>query len=127
MRNGSLAAKLTPGTLNVSGFHTGGDVAGNTGTLDMTVLPNGTNELALTIQGGGEMASTTNRFILDSTLKIGQFSFSQQDLAIPVNGMPLTVTQTYNSLNPDNGDFGFSWTYAVNGIDVRWTSSGQGC
>jgi hypothetical protein len=30
----------------------------------------------------------------------GQFSFSEQDLVLPVNGIPITVTRTYNSLNP---------------------------
>ena len=51
--------------------------------------------------------------------KIGQFSFSEQDLVIPVSGIPLTVVRTYNSLNPRSGDFGYSWTYAVNGMDVQ--------
>jgi len=30
-------------------------------------------------------------------LKIGQFTFSEQDLTIPVNGIPLRVVRTYNS------------------------------
>jgi hypothetical protein len=35
----------------------------------------------------------------------------------PVNGIPLTVVRTYNSLNPRAGDFGVSWTYALNSMD----------
>src|SRR5439155_17490209 len=46
-------------------------------------------------------------------LKLGQFSFSQQDLVIPVAGIPLTVVRTYNSLNLRRGDFGYGWTYAI--------------
>jgi hypothetical protein len=32
----------------------------------------------------------------NSRLKPGQFSFSQQDLVLPVNGIPLIVGCTYN-------------------------------
>lgn len=57
---------------------------------------------------------------LNSPLKIGQFSFSQQDLVIPVAGIPLSVIRTYNSLNPNPGDFGFSWTYAIKDMEVTF-------
>ncbi len=30
-------------------------------------------------------------------LKIGQFSFSEQDLVVPVNGIPLTVARTFDA------------------------------
>jgi hypothetical protein len=30
---------------------------------------------------------------------------------LPVNGFPLTITRTYNSLNLKKGDFGRSWTF----------------
>ena len=36
--------------------------------------------------------------------------FSQEDLVIPINGIPLSVVRTYDSLNPDAADFGFSWS-----------------
>jgi len=35
----------------------------------------------------------------------------QQDLVVPLNESA-EVVRTYNSLNPDKGDFGYSWTYA---------------
>ena len=38
---------------------------------------------------------------------------------MPVNGIPLTVTRTYNSLNPDSGQFGTSWSFALNDMDVQ--------
>ena len=37
---------------------------------------------------------------------------------LPVNGLPLTVTRTYNSLNPDSADFGYGWAMALNAMDV---------
>jgi YD repeat-containing protein len=57
-------------------------------------------------------------------------SFSEQDLVVPVNGIPLTVVRTYNSFNAlsprpsdgrgvgGEGDFGPGWTYALNDMDV---------
>ena len=71
------------------------------------------------MRGGGAETTTTARFQLNTQLKIGQFSFSEQDLVIPVNGIPLTVTRTYNSLNPRSADFGYSWTYSLFGMDVQ--------
>jgi hypothetical protein len=45
---------------------------------------------------------------LESDLKIGHFGFSEEDLVLPVNGFPLTITRTYNSLNLKKGEFGRS-------------------
>jgi len=50
--------------------------------------------------------------VSNSDLKIGQFSFTEQDMTIPVNGIPLIVTRTLRFDEPEQGDFGFSWTYA---------------
>lgn len=97
------------GSLTTSNFLVNGD---------LTTLENGTYDLKLTVTGGHVETNTTVRFILDSNLKIGQFGFSQQDLVIPVSGIPLAVVRTYNSLNQRKGDLGYSWTYAINDLDV---------
>src|SRR5204862_3543173 len=101
-------ANLTPGALNAQGFHNGAVTNGSLGTLDFTRLPNGTYYLVLRVRGGTDETNAIVRIQLDSQLKIGQFSFSEQDLVIPVNGIPLTVTRTYTSLNPRSADFGYS-------------------
>src|SRR5436309_856867 len=88
------------------------------GTLDLSTVPNGIYDLVLFARGGGDETNAVVRISLDTQLKIGQFSFSEQDLVIPVNGITLTVVRTYNSFNPVQGDFGFSWTYAINDMDV---------
>jgi len=90
---------------------------------DLTTLINGVYDLRLTVSGGYQLATSDVLFRLESNLKIGQFSFSQQDLIIPVNGIPLTVTRTYNSINPNEGDFGYGWTYALNDMDVALDES----
>ena len=111
-------ANVTPKPLNSSGFREG-RATNSLGSVDLTAVPNGTYDLYLTVRGGGGQTNTSARFRLESQLKIGQFSFSEQDLVIPVNGIPLTVTRTYNSLNPRSADFGCSWTYSLMGMDIQ--------
>jgi RHS repeat-associated protein len=113
---------LTPSP-DTNGYHWGPIGSSDTTNVlttncDLTTIQNGSYDLKLTAVGGYTMQSVDARIILDSTLKIGQFSFSQQDLAIPVDGIPLTITRTYNSLNPVRGDFGYSWTFSINSMDV---------
>ena len=60
---------------------------------------NGVYDLQLTVSGGYTTASSSIEFRLESNLKVGQFSFSQQDLVIPANGIPLTVTRTRHPIN----------------------------
>jgi RHS repeat-associated protein len=115
----SALASVTPAPRDVAGFHAGGDVTNSLGRLDLSAVPNGAYDLKLIVHGGGSQATAAARFILDSQLKIGQFGFSEQDLVLPVNGIPLTVTRTYNSLNPRSADFGYSWTYSLFGMDVQ--------
>ena len=44
-------------------------------------------------------------------LKLGNFQFSFVDLTIPVSGIDITVTRTYDSLHADQqGEFGYGWT-----------------
>src|SRR6267142_128248 len=66
-----------------------------------------------------QILNGTTQRMLESNLKLGQFSFSEQDLVLPVSGIPLTVTRTYNSLNPRSAEFGYSWTFALNSMDVQ--------
>jgi RHS repeat-associated protein len=115
----TVLANVTPPPLDAMGFHDSGDNHGDLGTNDFSTLANGVYDLELIVRGGGGEAHATNSFQLQSDLKIGQFSFSEQDLTLPVNGIPLTVTRTYNSLNPDSGPFGTSWNFALNDMDVQ--------
>ena len=112
-------ANVTPGPLNDAGFHLGSDSSGSLGRVDFSGIPNGTYDLKLVVHGGGNEATDIKRFRLDTQLKIGQFSFTEQDLVIPVSGIPLTVTRTYSSLNLRPADFGHGWTYSLMGMDVQ--------
>lgn len=52
-------------------------------------------------------------------MKIGHFGFSQQDIVVPVNNMPLTLIRTYNSLNNVSRDFAYSWSYTIADVDME--------
>jgi RHS repeat-associated protein len=126
-------ANVTPPPRDAAAFHLGGDTNNSLGRLDLSAIPNGAYDLKLIVHGGGAQTNATARFILDSQLKIGQFSFSEQDLVLPVSGIPITITRSYNSLRangsprPSDGrgaggegsDFGPGWTLALNSMDVR--------
>jgi RHS repeat-associated protein len=117
--DGTVIANLTPSP-DATGFHPSGDVNGVLGTnLDLSLYENGTYDIVLTVFDGWEESTDSARILLNTQLKIGNFSFSVQDAVIPVRGVPLTVTRTYNSFNLDKGDFGYSWTYAVSDVNLQ--------
>ena len=127
--DGMLLRDFTPRPVDGSGFHPGsvGSAAasGLLTTCDFTTVPNGVYDLVLRASGGYVVTEKSVRILLNTQLKVGQFSFSQQDLVIPVGGIPLTIIRTYNSINPDKGDFGYSWTWALNDMDVSFDETRQ--
>lgn len=114
-----LVRDVTPGPLDTNGWHVGSTNNGSLGMLDFTLIDNGAYDLELTVEAGLRRSTDTVRFGLESDLKIGHLSFSEQDLVLPVNGFPITVTRTYNSINPRKGDFGRSWTFAINDVQLE--------
>ena len=110
---------VTPGPLNAQGFHAGAIQNASFGNCDLSLVQNGNYSLTLVVQSEGLQTMTDVTIQVASNLKIGQFSFSEQDLVIPVNGIPLTVVRTYNSLNPLSTDFGYGWTFSINSMDVQ--------
>jgi len=89
------------------------------GTLDLTSIRNGTYDLQLSVNDGSETVFARVAFALSSELKIGQLTFSQQDITIPINGLSVSLVRTYDSLNPNTGDFGYSWTYSLYNLEVE--------
>jgi RHS repeat-associated protein len=112
-------ANITPGPLNANGLHMGGVTNGSLGSIDVSLVPNGVYDLALEVFAGGLNSNYIVRVTVDSQLKLGQFTFTEQDMVIPVAGIPITVTRTYNSINTVQGDFGYNWNYTVNDMNVQ--------
>jgi hypothetical protein len=80
---------VTPGGLNAQGFASGAIVNTYFSTnLDLSLVQNGTYLLSLVVQSEG-LSNTAQLLIqVESGAKIGQFTFSEQDLVVPVAGIP---------------------------------------
>ncbi|MGF1674223.1 MAG: RHS repeat-associated core domain-containing protein [Rivularia sp. (in: cyanobacteria)] len=58
-------------------------------------------------------------------LKLGNFRLSFTDLEVPVTGIPITLTRTYDTLTSnDTDDFGYGWRMEFRDTDLR-TSLGK--
>ena len=63
----------------------------------------------------------TRTFFIDGNMKVGNFTATFKDLELPLSGVPITVTRTYDSRNKCPGDFGYGWTLDVDSIRVDST------
>ena len=94
------------------------------GELDPTVLVNGLYQLTLSATDyAGQTASTTVAVLIDGNLKVGNFSITLEDLSIPVSGIPIRVTRTYDSRRrQENLDFGHGWSVGYQDVLISETS-----
>ena len=120
-----LIKNVTPGA-GADGFCHGtvGDaqtnIEGDFGQLDLSGLPNKTYQLLLTVLCNGVEAYDSVKFALDCPLKIGNVKFSQEDLVVPIGGIPLRVVRTYDSLNRlFDSEFGYGWSYSIANMDIE--------
>ncbi|MFN0054155.1 MAG: putative Ig domain-containing protein [Planctomycetales bacterium] len=91
------------------------------GTFDPTMLQNDTYVIRLTaINTGGFSSSIETTVHLSQGLKLGNFTLSFNDLQIPVSGIPITMTRTYDTLTASRvGEFGFGWRLEFRDVDLR--------
>ena len=85
-------------------------------TLDPTLLLNGLYEIRLeAVDLAGMAVDETIAVSLEGNMKIGHFTLSFLDLAIPFSGLDIEVIRTYDSRRRGiTGDFGPGWT-----LDIR--------
>jgi RHS repeat-associated protein len=106
-------------------FATGtGEVHDNViGTLDPTLLLNGTYSVRLVVTDLANVTTwrDTRTFFIDGNMKVGQFTATFKDLELPLSGVPITVTRTYDSRNKCPGDFGYGWTLDVDSLRLEST------
>ncbi|HKS36856.1 MAG TPA: DUF6531 domain-containing protein, partial [Verrucomicrobiae bacterium] len=115
--DGTFVAEVTPASPSVArpGF-----VDGPIGAIDLTAFANGSYELELAVfDGFDEVVSPRYPFLLRTGLKLGQFTFQEEDAVLATPGLPLTIVRSYDSFKPWDGEFGHGWTYAVNDLDVE--------
>lgn len=79
------------------------------GTIDPTMLLNGTYNLILTTTdpSSGATSSVTVPVSVTRNMKVGVFSLSFNDLTVPVAGVPIQIVRSYSSIDPGVGDFGW--------------------
>ena len=78
---------------------------------DTSRFANGPYILRLTaIDSGAHTASTQRPVQIDGNLKVGNLQVSFADLTIPVAGIPITVTRSYDTLRAlQYGEVGYGW------------------
>lgn len=117
---GTVVSNVTPKPWSGSNMKEGRVNNASLGELDFTMLRNNVYTLQLTVSDGEQSSVDSVKFALNSELKIGHMSFSQQDLVVPVNGQPISVIRSYNSLNTNvKGEFGLGWTYSIRDIEFE--------
>ena len=108
----STWTQFASGTSTVSGA--------KLGTLDPTVMLNGTYELRLTATDtSGQTTSDSITASLTRNQKVGNFTVSFKDLSVPVAGIPIEVIRTYDSREKRQRDFGVGWSLDINSLRVQ--------
>ena len=101
---------------------TGAVTNGVLGRFDPTVLMNGTYAIRLvTTDAAGQTSVMNSSAVVARQMKVGHFTVSFDDLSLPVAGLPVQVTRTYDSRDKRRGDFGTGWTLGVTSARVQKT------
>ncbi|WP_243146922.1 RHS repeat-associated core domain-containing protein [Scytonema sp. UIC 10036] len=91
------------------------------GKFDPSLLQNDTYRLRLSAydaNGNGRVVEET--IDVAGELKLGNFRLSFTDLTVPVTGIPITLTRTYDTLTANTtDDFGYGWRMEFRDTDLR--------
>ena len=112
--------EIARGTQNVA--------SGVLGKFDPSTLANDTYVLRLYAKDAGGLETTLDREVsVAGNLKLGEFTLSFTDLSIPVAGIPITVSRTYDSFNAGRAvDFGYGWRMEFVDTQLRTTVATTG-
>jgi hypothetical protein len=96
-------------------------VPGALGTFDPTLLINGIYELRLRVTdtNATTLVDGPLTLVVEGNMKVGAFTLAFEDLKVPVAGIPITLTRTYDSRDVRVGDFGPGWRLALANIRVQ--------
>ncbi len=83
--------------------------------FDPTLLLNGLYDIVLTGRDiVGQSVSGKVSVVVEGDIKIGNFTLTFTDLAVPLSGLDIEVIRTYDSRDKQERDFGVGWT-----LDIR--------
>jgi RHS repeat-associated protein len=89
--------------------------------FDPSLLQNDSYVVRLEVADKGDKISYVDKTVdVAGDLKLGNFRLSFTDLAVPVTGIPITLTRTYDTLTTgDSDDFGYGWRMEFRDTDLR--------
>ena len=97
-----------------------GAASGNLAQFDPTLLLNGEYTIQLVATDGyGQTGSAAVTVEVGRNMKLGAFSIAFQDLSVPLPGLPITVTRTYDSRDRTQGDFGDGWRLSIANVRIQ--------
>ena len=90
-------------------------------TFDPSTLANNAYTLRIrAVDNGGNFATSEETVFVEGELKLGNFQLSFTDLTIPVSGIPVNLTRTYDTLTVNNrDDFGYGWRLEFRDTNLR--------
>ncbi|WP_206758273.1 putative Ig domain-containing protein [Nostoc sp. FACHB-190] len=91
------------------------------GKFDPSLLQNDSYILRLEVADNGGHVSYAEEVVdVAGELKLGNFRLSFTDLTVPVTGIPITLTRTYDTLTSGiTDDFGYGWRMEFRDTDLR--------
>ncbi|MEC4811704.1 MAG: putative Ig domain-containing protein [Scytonema sp. PMC 1069.18] len=91
------------------------------GKFDPSLLQNDSYILRLEVaDNDGNISYSESVVDVAGDLKLGNFRLSFTDLSIPVTGIPITLTRTYDTLTSGmTDDFGYGWRMEFRDTDLR--------
>jgi RHS repeat-associated protein len=94
---------------------------GTLGKFDPTMLQDDSYVLRLTAENAGGISASTEETVgLMGNLKLGNFTLGFTDLSVPVSGIPITLTRTYDTMQANQSeDFGFGWRLDYRDVRLR--------
>jgi len=93
---------------------------GALGRFDPTVLLNDLYTLRLRVFDRGEnVTEATSTVQVEGQRKIGLFTLTFIDFQVPMAGLPITVSRTYDNRDKGTGEFGVGWRLSLQTLRLR--------
>ncbi len=97
--------------------------AGVLGRLDTTKMLNGLYDIRLRAEDtNGNVNEIVTACSIAGGMKVGNFTITFTDVSVPLSGLPITVTRTYDSRDKTVGDFGVGWRMELSSLKVTENS-----
>jgi RHS repeat-associated protein len=92
--------------------------------IDTTLMANDAyilRVIAFDVNGNGWAEGVA--FGVSGAAKLGNFTFTVTDVSVPLAGIPITISRTYDTLQANvTDDFGYGWSLAIGAADIAETT-----